>query len=45
MLGYGDLVREHDQLKEKCKTLERENSTTEKGLVEFHIKSKLVDSL
>lgn len=45
VLGYGDLVREQDQLKEKCKTLKRENSTTEKGLVELHIKSKLVDSL
>ncbi|CAI8589586.1 unnamed protein product [Vicia faba] len=45
VLDSGDLVREQDEHKEKCETLERENSTTEKELVELCIKAKLVDSL
>lgn len=35
LLGSSDLYNEHDKMKENCETLERENSTTEKELVEL----------
>lgn len=44
VLGYCNLSMEQDKLKEKCKTLERENFATEKELDELRTKVELVDS-
>lgn len=45
MLGYGDLYREREELKEKCETLERENSVVKKELAKLQGKAEVTDSL
>ena len=45
VLGYGDLVRDQYELKEKKEIIELENTTTEKELAELQIKAKLDYSL
>lgn len=45
VLGSSDLVKERDNVKEKCKTLERENSMAEKEFLEPRTKAWLANSL
>ncbi|XP_050891375.1 uncharacterized protein LOC127096882 [Lathyrus oleraceus] len=45
VLGFGEVVREREELKKKCETLARENSKPEEELVELWKKVELVDSL
>lgn len=45
VLGFDDLSRECDELKKKYETLERENFTTGKELVELWTKAELSNSL
>lgn len=42
VLGYCNLSMEQDKLKEKCKTLERENFATEKELDELRQRLSLL---
>lgn len=45
VLGSNNLDREQDKLKEKCETIEREDSTTEKELAELRAKDEVIDFL
>lgn len=45
MLGFGDLFRERDKLKDKCETLKRENFNVEQELVELRKKDECANSL
>lgn len=45
VLGSSDLSRKRDELKEKCETLERDNSEAEKELPNLQTKVKFADSL
>lgn len=43
--AFGDIFREHNELKEKCEALEQENSIAKNELVELWIKDRLAYSL